>query len=38
MIADGIAIEDAQSELSHAAEREMVELAAAYLEQERKDG
>jgi 8-oxo-dGTP pyrophosphatase MutT (NUDIX family) len=32
-----IAIADAQSELSHAAEREMVARAAAYLEQERKD-
>jgi 8-oxo-dGTP diphosphatase len=32
-----IAIEDAQSELSHAAEREMVAQAAAYLEQQRKD-
>jgi 8-oxo-dGTP pyrophosphatase MutT (NUDIX family) len=32
-----IAIGDAQSELSHAAEREMVERAAAHLEQERKD-
>jgi 8-oxo-dGTP pyrophosphatase MutT (NUDIX family) len=33
-----ITLEDAQSELSHAAEREMVGLAAAYLEQQRKDG
>jgi 8-oxo-dGTP pyrophosphatase MutT (NUDIX family) len=32
-----IALADAQSELSHAAEREMVERALAYLEQERKD-
>jgi 8-oxo-dGTP pyrophosphatase MutT (NUDIX family) len=32
-----IALADAQSELSHAAEREMVERAVAYLEQERKD-
>jgi 8-oxo-dGTP pyrophosphatase MutT (NUDIX family) len=32
-----IAIEDAQSELSHAAEREMVAQAAAHLEQESKD-
>ena len=29
--------QDAQSELSHTAEREMVARAAAYLEQERKD-
>jgi 8-oxo-dGTP pyrophosphatase MutT (NUDIX family) len=33
-----ITLEDAQSELSHAAEREMVGLAAEYLEQQRKDG
>jgi 8-oxo-dGTP pyrophosphatase MutT (NUDIX family) len=32
-----ISLQDAQSELSHAAEREMVQLAAAHLEQERKD-
>ena len=32
-----ISLKDAQSELSHAAEREMVQLAAAHLEQERKD-
>jgi 8-oxo-dGTP pyrophosphatase MutT (NUDIX family) len=32
-----MAIEDAQNELSHAAEREMVAQAAAHLEQERKD-
>ena len=31
-----IALEDAQSELSHAAEREMVALAAEFLEEQRK--
>jgi 8-oxo-dGTP pyrophosphatase MutT (NUDIX family) len=32
-----IALKDAQSELTHAAEREMVTLAIAYLDKERKD-
>jgi NADH pyrophosphatase NudC (nudix superfamily) len=32
-----IALEDAQSELSHAAEREMVARAAEFLEEQRKE-